>query len=246
MEWIQTITKAVDYIENNLSNDINIEDVSSHIFMSSSNFQRIFSSVTGITIGEYIRNRRLSLSGQDLLTDTKVIDIAMRYQYNTSESFSKAFTRFHGIPPSLAQKQSDMLKFFHPFTINIFIQGGFNMAKEIIVPTIRGEFNNFEITGNKVIAEEVKGEILVNFEKLNSKPSTVKFESSSDEGDMLISIQYLKNGKKDNHPDNMETHEESATENGTFDLSKLKSGHYILRAYSKKATNVSFEYEFSN
>jgi AraC-like DNA-binding protein len=112
--------KAVHYMENNLTNDISIEDVSNHVFMSGSNFQRIFSSVTGITISDYIRNRRLSLSGKDLfLTESKVIDIAMRYQYDTSESFSKAFARFHGIPPSVVQKQSDKLKFFYPFTIAI-------------------------------------------------------------------------------------------------------------------------------
>jgi len=130
VEWIHTIMKAVRYMETNLTNDISIEDVSNHVFMSGSNLQRIFSLVTGITIGDYIRNRRLSLSGQDLyLTDSKIIDIAMRYQYDTSESFSKAFTRFHGIPPSVVQKQSDKLKFFYPFTINVFIQGGFNMAR---------------------------------------------------------------------------------------------------------------------
>ena len=247
MEWIQAIMKAVDYMENNLTNDISIEDVSNHIFMSCSNFQRIFKSVTGITIGEYIRNRRLSLSGQDLLlAENKVIDIAMRYQYDTSESFSKAFTRFHGISPSVAQEQSDTLKFFYPFTINIFIQGGFNMSKEIIVPTLIGEFNDFEVTGNRVTAKEAKGEILVHFEKINSNPSAVKFESSSDKGDMCISIQYLKNGEKDNHPDNMETCEESATENGVFDLSKLKNGYYILRVFAENAENISFEYEFSN
>ena len=96
MEWIESITKAIRYIENNLTNDISIEDVANHVFMSGANFQRIFHLVTDITIGDYIRNRRLTLSGRDLfLTDSKVIDIAMRYQYNTSESFSKAFTRFH-------------------------------------------------------------------------------------------------------------------------------------------------------
>ncbi|MCL2518810.1 MAG: AraC family transcriptional regulator [Oscillospiraceae bacterium] len=247
MEWIQTIMKAVHYIENNLTNDISLEDVSNHIFMSSSNFQRIFNSVTGITIGDYIRNRRLSLAGQDLfLTDSKVIDIAMRYQYDTSESFSKAFTRFHGIPPSVAQKQSDMLKFFHPFTINVFIQGGFNMSKEIIVPTFRGEWGEYEVTENGVTAKRFNGEILFHFEKLDSKPSSVKFESSSEKGDISVSIQYLKDGQKNNHPDNMETREESATGNGVFDLSKLKNGYYILRIFAKDAENVSFKYEFLN
>ena len=247
MEWIKTIMEAVHYMENNLTNDISIEDVSNHVFMSVSNFQRIFSSVTGITTGDYIRNRRLSLSGQDLfLTESKVIDIAMRYQYNTSESFSKAFTRFHGIPPSVVKEQRNMLKFFHPFNINVFIQGGFNMSKEIIVPTFRGECGSYELTENGFTAKKINGEVLYHFEKTDSKPSAVKFESNAEKGNMHISIQYLKNGKKDNHPDNMETREESTVGKGVFELSKLQNGYYILRAFAKNAENISFGYEFLN
>jgi len=133
MEWKQSITKAICYMESNLTNEISVEDVSNQVFMSNAHFQRIFNFVTGITIGDYIRNRRLSLAGRDLLlTNNRVIDIAMRYQYDTSESFSKAFTRFHGIPPSLAKKHGDKVKCFDPITINIFIQGGFNMSHEVM------------------------------------------------------------------------------------------------------------------
>ena len=133
MDWIQSITKAIRYMENNLTNNISIEDVAQQVFMSGSNFQRIFHLVTGITIGDYIRNRRLSLSGRELLlADSKVIDVAMRYQYDTPESFSKAFTRFHGISPSSAKKHSDKLKYFSPLIIYLFIQGGFNMSRLVI------------------------------------------------------------------------------------------------------------------
>ncbi|OGO92523.1 MAG: hypothetical protein A2Y17_11265 [Clostridiales bacterium GWF2_38_85] len=133
MEWLDSIKKSIRYIENNLTNEINIDDISNQVFSSSSHFQRIFNLVTGITIGEYIRNRRLSLAGRDLLlTNNKVIDIALKYQYDTSESFSKAFTRFHGISPSDVKKYSDMLKSFNPLTINISIQGGFGMSRIIM------------------------------------------------------------------------------------------------------------------
>lgn len=81
--------------------ELSIEQISNYVFASKSNFQRVFHMVTGVTIGEYIRNRRLSLAGQDLLlTDKKVADIAQKYRYDTSESFSKAFLRFHSISPS--------------------------------------------------------------------------------------------------------------------------------------------------
>jgi AraC-like DNA-binding protein len=236
---------AVSYMENNLTNTVNIEDAANQAFVSVNNFQRIFNSVTGITVGDYIRNRRLSLAGQDLLlTNSKVIDVAMRFQYDTSESFSKAFTRFHGIPPSFAKKQRDKLKFFHPFTIKVFIQGGFNMAKNI-VPTIRGEWGSYELTENGLKAKRLNGEVLYYFEKSDSSnPQAVEFKSKSDNGGLHVSIQNLKNGMKDNHPENMETRIESAAGIGKFDLSTLENGHYILRAAAKNAENVWFEYEF--
>ncbi|MDD4772702.1 MAG: AraC family transcriptional regulator [Eubacteriales bacterium] len=107
MNWIQILSKTIDYIEKHLTDDINTDEISGQAYSSSSHFQLVFHLVTGITTGEYIRNRRLSLASQDLLKpDSKIIDVAMRYQYDTQESFSKAFTRFHGIPPSKAKRSN--------------------------------------------------------------------------------------------------------------------------------------------
>jgi len=126
VNWIQSLSKAIDYIENNLTNDICLEEVSSQAYSSSSHFQLIFNVVMGLTVGEYIRNRRLSLAAQDLLQpNSKIRDVAMRYQYDTQESFSKAFTRFHGISPSKMRR--GQAKLFNPLTISVSIQGGFNM-----------------------------------------------------------------------------------------------------------------------
>ena len=101
MVWLHSINKAVEYIEENICEDITAGEVAAHLHSSYSNFVRIFYLVTGVTLTEYIRNRRLSLAGRDLLTtDAKVIDIALKYQYDTPESFFRAFTRFHGITPS--------------------------------------------------------------------------------------------------------------------------------------------------
>jgi len=127
MTWIQNLTEALRFIEDNLTNDISIEDISKHVLTSGSNFQRVFNAVTRIPVSEYIRNRRLTMAGQELFhTNAKVTDIAMRYQYDTSESFSKAFQRFHEIPPSAAKKQGDKLKNYRPLAINVTIQGEFD------------------------------------------------------------------------------------------------------------------------
>lgn len=132
MDWLQRINESINYMETHLMEELNIEQISNHVFASKSNFQRVFHMATGVTIGEYIRNRRLSLAGQDLLlTDNKVSAIAQKYRYDTSESFSKAFSRFHGISPSEV-KTGAVLRFFHPLSINILIRGGFNRAYQQI------------------------------------------------------------------------------------------------------------------
>jgi len=131
VNWIQCLSKAIQYIEGHLTDDINIDEISSGSYASSSHFQLVFHLVMGMTVGEYVRNRRLSVAAQDLLTpDVKIIDAAMRYQYDTQESFSKAFARFHGVPPSKIKRGN--VKMFHPLSINITIRGGFEMSRKLI------------------------------------------------------------------------------------------------------------------
>ena len=154
MNWIQSLSRAIQYIETHLTDDINIEDVSNQAYASSSHFQLMFHVIIGMTIGEYIRFRRLSMAALDLLQpNSKIIDVAMRYQYDTQESFSKAFSRFHGIPPSKVSRGN--VKMFYPLSIHVSIQGGFDMSRKLI-----DEFywNDFEVKD---------GEKLTDFEKYN-------------------------------------------------------------------------------
>ena len=133
MDWIRSLTKAIHYIENHLTHEISVDDISNKVYASSSNLQRVFNLVTGMTIGEYIRNRRLSLAGQELLhAKSEIIDVAMKYQYDTQEGFSKAFIRFHGFAPSSVRKQKHQVKIFRPLTINLTIEGGFDMSRKLI------------------------------------------------------------------------------------------------------------------
>ena len=66
MNWVQSLSRAIGYIEQNLTEDINADEISSHAYASTAHFQHIFHMVISMTIGEYIRNRRLSLAAQDL------------------------------------------------------------------------------------------------------------------------------------------------------------------------------------
>lgn len=124
MEWVQLINRAIDYIEGHLTEDIHCEDVSQYAHISLFHFQRMFKLLTDMTVGEYIRKRRLSLAGEELTKqNTKVIDVAFKYAYNSSESFSKAFTRFHGVTPRQAQNGCG-LKYFNKLAIKISVEGG--------------------------------------------------------------------------------------------------------------------------
>ncbi len=131
MEWLTGIRSAIDFIENNLENDISVQDVADKVFISPIFLQRGFSLMTGFSVGEYIRNRRLYQAALDLVnTEDLVIVIAYRYCYETPESFTKAFSRFHGVTPSQV-RNSTPFKPFLPIKINLTVQGGNNMDYKI-------------------------------------------------------------------------------------------------------------------
>lgn len=105
MNWITGIGKAIGYIEENLTEDIDYGEAAKRAGSSVFHFQRVFGIICGYTLGDYIRMRRLSLAGQEIIaSDKKIIDIAIKYGYDTPESFSRAFARFHGLSPTEARK----------------------------------------------------------------------------------------------------------------------------------------------
>lgn len=127
MEWLSCIRKTIDYIEDNLTEDISAQDIAAQVYLSPFFLQKGFSLMTGYSISEYIRSRRLYLAALDLQnTDEKVIDIALRYGYDTPESFSKAFARFHGATPTQVRSGAFVTAFL-PLKINIVISGGKDM-----------------------------------------------------------------------------------------------------------------------
>ena len=125
MDWITGIQNAIDYIEEHLTETIDYDIAAEQSFSSTYHFQRIFSILCGFTVGEYIRNRRLSLAGSELATtDIKVIDVAMKYGYESPDSFAKAFQKFHGVTPSSARMNGSKLKSFSRLILKISLDGG--------------------------------------------------------------------------------------------------------------------------
>ena len=131
MEWLASIRAAIDYMEAHLLEDIGPQDVAGHVYLSPFFLQRGFALMTGCGIGEYLRSRRLYQAALELRdTDDRVIDVALRYGYETPESFAKAFARFHGATPTQAREGAPIRPFL-PMTIHISIQGGSQMDYRI-------------------------------------------------------------------------------------------------------------------
>ncbi len=133
MNWIESMREAISYIEEHLEEDIKMEDIAKKTFISPYYFQKAFHLLCGYSVGEYIRNRRLANAGRDILTtDEKIIDIAIKYGYDSPDSFTKAFTRFHGSTPSAVRKSGQTIKSFAPLKIKFSLEGGLSMNYKIV------------------------------------------------------------------------------------------------------------------
>lgn len=125
MDWITGLQNAIDYIEGNLTDELDYIEIAARAYSSTFHFQRVFGILCGYSLGEYIRNRRLTLAGSELaLSDIKVIDAAVKYGYDSPESFCRSFFRFHGITPSQAKTDGAKLKSFSRLSVKLILDGG--------------------------------------------------------------------------------------------------------------------------
>jgi len=132
MEWTEAVREAVSFMESRITEEITMHDVAAHVHISPFYFHKGFSILCGYSITEYIRNRRLALAGEELMgSDVTVTALAMKYGYDSPDSFTKAFTRFHGYSPSAARRDKTMLKAFAPLQLSISLKGGYAMDYRI-------------------------------------------------------------------------------------------------------------------
>ncbi len=131
MDWIKGIQGALDYVEEHLTEAVDVEMVAKQAYSSAFHFQRMFSMLCGFTLGDYIRMRRLTLAAEELVrTDEKVIDVALKYGYDTPESFTRAFTRFHGKTPTDVRRGGNV-KSFSRLSVKLILSGGNTMDYRI-------------------------------------------------------------------------------------------------------------------
>ncbi len=158
MDTLSSMNNALAYIEEHLTEDIDYSKISKIAYCSEYHFRRMFSFLSGISLSEYIRRRRLTLAVVDLKErDLKIIDVAVKYGYSSADSFSRAFYSMHGILPSEARSENIQLKAYPKMTFQLSIKGGCEMNYRIV------EKKSFKLVGFKkrvpIIFEGVNPEI---------------------------------------------------------------------------------------
>jgi AraC family transcriptional regulator len=166
MDSLQKMNDALNYIEENLAHEIDLAEVAKRAFCSEYHFKRMFSFLAGVPLSEYIRRRRLTLAAFDLRdSNSRIIDIAVKYGYNSPDSFTRAFQSLHGVTPSEARKNDQSLKAYPRMTFQLSIKGGSEMNYRIV------EKDAFHIVGVKkrvpLIYEGVNPEIAAMWQSLN-------------------------------------------------------------------------------
>lgn len=132
MDWTRSFQRSIDFIEEHITEPLDIAAIAGQMHISPFYYQKIFTIMCGFSVGEYIRGRRLSLAGSELSkTDKKVIDIALKYGYETPEGFTRAFVKFHGVSPSAA-KNGAPLKSCARLSVTVIMKGGSIMDYKVV------------------------------------------------------------------------------------------------------------------
>lgn len=132
MKWMKQLSQAVDYIESNLAGTVSYDEAAKIACCSTYYFQRMFSLIVGISLSEYIRRRRMTKAAFELQTsDTKVMNIGLKYGYVSPTSFNRAFQSVHGVSPTAARAQGTLLSAYPPISFSILVTGGENMSYRI-------------------------------------------------------------------------------------------------------------------
>lgn len=171
MDLLNNMNGALKYIEENLTGEIDFKEVARLAYCSEYHFKRMFSFLAGVSLSEYIRRRRLTLAAFELNNSRmRIIDIAIKYGYNSADSFTRAFQSLHGITPSEARNNGQLLKAFPPMTFQLSIKGGNEMNYRIVEKeafSIVGIMKRVPIVFNGVNPEIADMWQSLNIEKIN-------------------------------------------------------------------------------
>ncbi|WP_211326478.1 AraC family transcriptional regulator [Paenibacillus flagellatus] len=184
MEWLNRMMDALDLMERHMDRPLPVEEIAKAAYSSPFHFQRMFYMVTGMTVAEYMRKRRLTLAAQELsMSSAKVVDVALKYGYDSPESFAKAFRKLHGVSPSEARDKSVPLKAYPRISFHLSLRGDKEMDYRIV------EKEAFRVVGMTVVVETQEGEhnkrIPELWRQCNSDGTSAKLGSLSRDGNVL-------------------------------------------------------------
>lgn len=128
---LKELNQVMDYIEQHLTEEISLEEISRYAGVSDYHFRKIFYYLSGMTLSEYIRNRRLSEANKDLLNKESVTDVAYKYGYESIDGFTRAFKAWSGFLPSEVAK-TGVSKMFPKLSFYIDVKGGQSMDYKIV------------------------------------------------------------------------------------------------------------------
>lgn len=131
MEWVDRLNQAVAYMEEHLTQPVDYEALGRIACCSGYHFQRMFTYLAGMTLSEYLRRRKMSLAAVELQRGEKVIDVALRYGYDSPTAFNRAFQAVHGVSPSAVKAGDAQVKSFPTLSFQITIKGGQEMNYRI-------------------------------------------------------------------------------------------------------------------
>lgn len=123
MEWIERLNSAVAYMEEHMTGTVSYDKAAQIACCSTFHFQRMFAYIAGVPLSEYIRRRRMSLAVADLQNGEKIVDVALKYGYESPTAFNRAFRSVHGTAPSQAKKPGVRVKAFPPISFKITVKG---------------------------------------------------------------------------------------------------------------------------
>ncbi len=183
MDWIRSFQRSIDYIEENITEPLDIGGIARQMNISPFYYQKIFSIICGFSVGEYIRNRRLALAGSELArSDEKIIEIALKYGYDTPEGFTRAFVKFHGVSPSAAKKGAP-IRSYARLSVTITMKGGSVMDYKVV------KKEAFKVIEKKVtcsVSEDSNVELPKFWERCHSDGTVKKLlELTSDKTDIF-------------------------------------------------------------
>ncbi len=173
MEWFERMKNALDYLEENMQGELDIEQAAKVAFSSAFHFQRMFHMLTGITVAEYVRRRRLTLAAQELAaSDIRVLEVALKYGYESPEAFSKAFRKVQGISPSAAREAGTELRAYPRISFHLSLKGDKDMNYKII------EKSCFKVFGKGKKVSTKNGENLLQIPKFWQECDAAGFTDS--------------------------------------------------------------------